>query len=79
MAMQPEQQINIDHVVFAGGAVRIPKHRWKSKTINRAVKKISSDDSFRRCMLELKRDMDGMDGKKGSASVLWQFICENSK
>lgn len=74
MAMQPEQQINLDNVVFAGGAIRIPKHRWNSKVINKAVKKIAQDDSFRRRMSELKRDMDGVNGKKGSALALWRFI-----
>jgi UDP:flavonoid glycosyltransferase YjiC (YdhE family) len=64
MAMQPEQQINHDNVVFVGGAIRIPKHRWKSKAINHAVKKIASVGSFRKCMEKLKQDMDGVDEKK---------------
>lgn len=79
MAMQPEQQINLDNVVFAGGAIRIPKHRWKAKAVNKAVKKIASDCSFCRCMSDLKLDMDGVDGKKGSALALWRFMCENYK
>jgi UDP:flavonoid glycosyltransferase YjiC (YdhE family) len=73
-AMQPEQQINLDNVVIRGGAIRIPKHRWKSGNIQASIKNIIKEPSYKENMKILKKVLQSTDGKKNSALAIWNYI-----
>lgn len=46
VAMQPEQQINLDNVVLSGAGIRIPINRWTSANIVSATKKLIKNPSY---------------------------------
>lgn len=79
VAMQPEQQINLDNVVAYGGGIRIPMHRWKASMIQAAIKTIQKNPSYRKNIGKLQKNMKGIDGKRNSAEAIWDFINKNIK
>ena len=76
VAMQQEQFINLCNLESKGVAIRIPKSKWNSKEIQKAVSKIISNDSFKKSALKLKKRMLEMDGEKNSAKIIWKFLEE---
>jgi hypothetical protein len=73
-AMQPEQQINLDHAVLEGAAIRIPKFRWNRASVREAVQKIASDNAYRESAARLGRAMALEDGRRNAAEAVWAFI-----
>ncbi len=76
-AVQPEQQINLDNIVLHGACIRIPITRWNSRSIRKAVLRISADGSFKRNAELLGDVMQQLDGKAESARMIWNFIMNN--
>lgn len=73
-AMQPEQQINLDHIVFQGAGMRIPVFQWNQKNITKAIKKVLSSNSYKENALRLGQMMTQTDGKLSTARAIWTFI-----
>lgn len=73
-AMQPEQQINLDHAVLQGAAIRIPKFFWNRRAIEDAVLKVCANGAYRQNAGRLGRMMALEDGRKKSADAIWAFI-----
>lgn len=78
VAMQPEQQINLDNVVGQGAGIRIPQTRWNRKNILSAINKVTADPAFRRNAERLAQSMGSVNGKKKSAETIWNFIAEHT-
>lgn len=74
VAMQPEQQINLDNVVEIGGGIRIPIHKWKSSNIQKAIRRIQGNPSYRKNIRKLQENIKNIDGKRNSAEAIWNFI-----
>ena len=75
-AMQPEQQINLDHAVLKGAAIRIPKFRWNRKSIQAAIEKLATDPAYRESADLLRCGMTAEDGRKNAAAAVWGFIIQ---
>lgn len=78
VAMQPEQQINLDHVVQSGAAVRIPAPRWNARSIRSAVLRVAGDPEFRRNARKLQSFMEQSDGRAACSAVIWSFLTKTS-
>lgn len=74
VAMQPEQQINLDHVVQSGAAIRIPAARWNERNIRSAVLRVTGDPAFRRDARKLQGFMEQSDGRAACSAAIWHFI-----
>ncbi|MBE3560136.1 MAG: glycosyl transferase [Ktedonobacteraceae bacterium] len=74
VAMQMEQQINLDHLVVAGTAIRIPIHRWQPAAIQAAVERIITHLSYREKARRLQQRINSMDGRKEIALRIWKFV-----
>lgn len=74
VAMQPEQQINLDHLVLKKAAIRIPIHGWKADRIQTAIEKISSDPCYKRNMQVLQNHLMQSDGRGNAAKEIWKYI-----
>ncbi|HEX3016565.1 MAG TPA: nucleotide disphospho-sugar-binding domain-containing protein [Caproicibacter sp.] len=74
VAMQPEQQINLDNVVGQGAGIRIPQTRWNRNNIISAINKVTANPGFRRNAERLAQSMASVDGKRKSAEIIWKFI-----
>jgi hypothetical protein len=76
-AMQPEQQINLDHIVSWGAGIRLPITRWSRKNIISAIKKLLSDNSYKECSVQLGKIMAAINGELDTAKVIWKFMKDN--
>jgi hypothetical protein len=74
VAMQLEQQVNLDNVARKGAGIRIPAHRWKAPTIQRAVRAVLEDGKYRENARRLQQSVRGAGRKKNSAEAIWQFV-----
>ncbi|WP_283608892.1 glycosyltransferase [Faecalispora anaeroviscerum] len=77
VAMQPEQQINLDHIVSQGAGIRIPITRWNKKNIISALESIVADSSVRKNAARLGKTMRQANGKSCAAQAIWKFIAAN--
>lgn len=76
-AVQPEQQVNLDHIAEYGAAIRLPICKWNAANIDKAIRKISGTPSYREKMKELQEAMRSIDGKKNASVSIWNFIEKN--
>ena len=74
VAIQLEQQFNLDNVAAKGAGIRIPAHRWTASNIQGAVRNILEDRRYRENARRLQQSVRRVDGKKSSAEAIWQFV-----
>lgn len=72
-AVQPEQQINLEHIVSFGAAVRLPSRRWKADAICGALKTVGTDPHYRSKMQILQKLLTEIDGETEAAKAIWNF------
>lgn len=71
--MQPEQQINLDHVMLNGAGIRIPSPRFNSRNILKAIRKVSGNSSYRENSKRLGGMMSDENSSKDTADAIWNF------
>lgn len=74
VGLQMEQQINLDHVMAVGAAIRIQRQRWRAPVIRRAVRAVLADPAYRRHAEELAVTMRTMNGAAVAAERMWDFL-----
>jgi UDP:flavonoid glycosyltransferase YjiC (YdhE family) len=74
VALQIEQQINLDNVMDAGAGIRIQRQCWKAKQIHSTVQTVLKESSYTTNAKMLGDTMNNMDGAKQAAKVMWNFI-----
>jgi UDP:flavonoid glycosyltransferase YjiC (YdhE family) len=76
VALQVEQQTNLDNAMNAGAAIRIQKQSWKAKNIRATVLNVLKDPTYAAKARILADTLNSMDGAKTAAEVMWRFILE---
>lgn len=79
VAMQPEQQINLEHAARRGAGIRIPASRWNRRSIAAAVRRVASDPAYRRSAAGLAEEMAAADGRKAAAEAVWRFLLDRQR
>ncbi|KAF2018204.1 glycosyltransferase family 1 protein [Aaosphaeria arxii CBS 175.79] len=79
VALQIEQQTNLDNVMNAGAGIRIQRQFWKAKAIRQAVKTILNDPNYTANARTLGETIRNMDGAKTAADAMWDFVLQNEK
>lgn len=74
VAMQLEQQVNLDNIGAKGAGIRIPTHRWTASNIQGAVSKVLADRRYLENARRLQQSVLRANGKKSSAEAIWQFV-----
>lgn len=74
VAMQPEQQINLDNITSLKAGIRLPQVKWKSQNIRRAIFRVVDYDSYKKAAYCLKQQMSQYDGANRAASEILEFI-----
>jgi hypothetical protein len=74
VAMQLEQQVNLDNVRVKGAGIRIPSHRWTASNIQAAVRNVLADRRYLENARRLQQSVRRANGKKSSAEAIWQFV-----
>ena len=75
-AMQPEQQINLDHIVQAGAGIRISAAGWKKKAIQKAIEKMAGDPAWKQNARKLCGEMRREDPRAKIAAAVWNEISQ---
>jgi UDP:flavonoid glycosyltransferase YjiC (YdhE family) len=76
VAMQMEQQMNLDHVAATGAGIRIPITRWTASNIQKAVREVMQTPSYGERAQQLQQRLLSIDGKKNASLAIWQWITE---
>lgn len=74
VAMQVEQQINLDHMAGRGAGIRIPARRWRAPVIREAIRTVLGTPSYRRHARDLAATIRSGDGRKAAAERMWDQI-----
>jgi UDP:flavonoid glycosyltransferase YjiC (YdhE family) len=77
VAMQIEQQVNLDHVVTKGAGIRLPLHRWTASNIQQAVHEVLEHPAYRTQARQLQQHVLSMDGKRNAAFAIWDFVSKS--
>lgn len=76
VALQIEQQINLDKVMDAGAGIRVQRQFWKAEIIHNAVQTVLKDPRYTAKARMLGDTMNNMDGAKTAAEAVWNFVLE---
>lgn len=76
VALQVEQQTNLDNAMNAGAGVRIQKQCWKAKNIRSTVLTVLKNPRYAAKARMLAETLNSMDGATTAAKVMWRFILE---
>ena len=76
VALQIEQQTNLDNVMNAKAGIRVQRQFWKANNIRNAVQTVLKDTSYTANARILGETLRNMDGAKTAAEVMWKFILE---
>ncbi|RDW58423.1 glycosyl transferas-like protein [Coleophoma crateriformis] len=78
VALQVEQQTNLDNVMDYGAGIRIQRRSWHPQTIRAAVKKILVDPQYKLHVMELAEAIRSMDGAKIASDYMWDFLLKDT-
>lgn len=78
VALQIEQQTNLDNVMDAGAGIRVQRQFWKAKTIRNTVQTVLKDPNYAAKARTLAKTVNNMDGAKTAAEVMWKFILKDA-
>lgn len=76
VALQAEQQTNLDNVMNADATIRIQKQAWKAKKVRHTLLKVPGNPNYAASAKVLAGTLNAMGGAKTAAEVMWEFILE---
>jgi len=76
VALQVEQQTNLDNAMNFGAGIRVQKQFWKAKNIRNNILTVLQEPSYAAKARLLADKLNSMDGAKTAAEVMWNFILE---
>lgn len=74
VALQLEQQTNLDNMMNAGAGIRIQRRYWKPRVIRDTVKKVLEDPSYKINAMKVADSIRDVDGAKVGADLMWRFV-----
>ncbi len=74
VAMQEEQQGNLDNVVMRGAGIRIAQKFWTAEKIRRAVKTVLNNPQFNYRALSLQSSVRNIDGHAEAGKAILELI-----
>ncbi|KAE9364112.1 glycosyltransferase family 1 protein [Stipitochalara longipes BDJ] len=77
VALQVEQQTNLDNVMDFGAGIRIQRRSWQSQNIRGAVLKVLNDSQYKARAVKLAETIRDMDGADIAADHMWKFFAVN--
>jgi hypothetical protein len=79
VAMQWEQEFNLDQAVKNGAAIRIPKESWTVNTIRQSVTEVLETDSYQRSARRLQQEILALQKDDNSAQKASKLILSIAK
>jgi len=78
VALQVEQQTNLDIVMDYGAGIRIQRRRWNPQNIQRAVNRVLTIPRYKSRAMELAKAVGSMDGAKIASDYMWNFLLKDA-
>lgn len=72
VAMQPEQEINLQHLADFGAAIKISRRHWNAVNIGKAVDRVLSEPGFRIQSRKLELIAENTDTEKIISTRFWK-------
>ncbi|BAL00511.1 hypothetical protein OBV_33120 [Oscillibacter valericigenes Sjm18-20] len=72
--MQPEQQMNLEHISAFGAGIRIPCKKWNAYKIRKAVLTVLSDNNYTQSARCLMERINSTDGGSECAHIIWETL-----
>lgn len=76
VAIQLEQQTNLDNAMNAGAAIRIQRQGWKAQKIHDALLTVLRQPDYAANAKRLAEVLNSMDGARTAAEVMWEFMLD---
>ncbi|HCT75562.1 MAG TPA: hypothetical protein DGT23_03005 [Micromonosporaceae bacterium] len=74
VAMQMEQQINLDNLSRLGAGIRIPSDQWRAANIQEAIRTILNDPSYQLRAQDIAHYIHTSSGQRHASERIWQHI-----
>ncbi|PVH67956.1 glycosyltransferase family 1 protein [Cadophora sp. DSE1049] len=78
VALQVEQQTNLDNVMDYGAGIRIQRRSWHPQNIQRAVNTVLAGPQYKFRAMELAKTVGTMDGAKIASDYMWKFLLKDA-
>lgn len=78
VVMQPEQDINLQHLSDYGAAIQIKKSKWSQHSILKSIETILATDSFEKKMLILKNKSNILNTEHIIGTTFWEFLVKKN-
>jgi hypothetical protein len=76
VAMQAEQQYNLDSAVTQGAGIRIPKRFWEASRIRKAIRRIRETSRYKDCAAALKIRCEATDARRRAVEIMRDFVAQ---
>jgi UDP:flavonoid glycosyltransferase YjiC (YdhE family) len=76
VALQVEQQTNLDNVMDFGAGIRIQRRSWRSRNIRAAVLRVLGDRRYKTRAVKLAEMIREIDGADIAADYMWKFLLD---
>jgi len=70
VAMQWEQQFNLDNAVKQGAGIRIPKRKWNANSILASVRKVLTTESYKHAAICIQKQVSQAESAKQAAKLI---------
>jgi UDP-N-acetylglucosamine transferase subunit ALG13 len=73
VAMQSEQEFNLDNVVKNGAGIHLSKDQWTAETIRRCIVEVIATDSYREAAAQIREEIISTKGSEKAAEKILAF------
>ena len=74
VAMQAEQQANLDNVASRGGGIRIARGFWTAESVRKALKTVLRDAKYESSAESLAQSFAMINGHEAAGRAVWSFV-----
>lgn len=74
VGLQFEQEWNLENIVQAGAAIRLPKWQWKGDKIWRAVEQVTNDESYKQAAKEIADEIASFESAEEAARTVLEIL-----
>ena len=79
VAMQAEQQANLDNAVSLGAGIRVPRKFWRAKAIESALARLFEEPGFRESAKRVSTSYQAVNGHEQAAQAIWELLRAKEK
>lgn len=78
VALQLEQQTNLDNMMNTGAGIRIQRRNWVPRIIRDTVKQVLKEPSYKANAMKVAESIKDVDGAQVGADLMWEFVLKQN-